>query len=479
MDMHTLQAMPVEFHKFKAAVTALAELIFKRRMFPPGHISVENASREAFIRLDVLLHKKPCLLFKIRGDFISYLNYRVDVGDRDNKAVNFMRERFSRMSVDEVEFCTGLSKNELLLFAAFLQGNTGESDKQGNEWLDIKNIKVRNTDSGEKRLRGRNNEFGGGPGREKRKNGIRLNNNGGGKMGRLISGVLMKMGKIGSRERQDSAGQLLKLVEREGRNSTPIMLLSSLREFDEYTFSHSVNVAVISTAIGRWLGFSEETVDDIGIAALMHDMGKIYIPGDILRKKGRLSPTEWLAIKKHPVHGYRILREEGVDYIACRVAYEHHMRYDLKGYPPPRSNADLHNYSHIVRIADSYDALTTNRPYRKQLDPFSAIKLMYRGKGGEFHPHFLEIFMNVLGNIPVGSIIQLISGEIAVVVNVNELQGELPTVRILKDSEGNPVKGDIIVDLNRRREETGNQSVIKGILDGFKENIDVGKYLHD
>lgn len=476
MDLHTLQSMPVEFRQFKEALNALAKLVYERRLFPPAHVAVKNAVSEAFIRLDVMLKEKDSVTFKFNENFMVYLNYKVNIGERRDKAVNFLREKFLRLQVDEVEFCNGLTKRELSLFGGFLQSAGSEGGNFTDEWLEITNIKIRHNrgyyeegDIGETVPSSKKSE--------NKSNQVKKSKYGQSKMVRIISGVLVHMSKIGQKEGRDSAGRLLKLVEKEGRNSSSIMLLSSLRDFDDYTFSHSVNVAVISTAIGRWLGFSEEAVDDLGIAALMHDMGKIYIPRQILHKKGRLTPKEWLEVKKHPLYGYRILREENVDHLACRVAYEHHMRYDLKGYPVPKSNINLHNYSHIVRIADSYDALTTNRPYRKQLNPFDAVKLMCGGRGSEFHPHFLDVFLNVLGNIPVGTILKLDSGEIAVVIRVNEEYGKLPTVRILRDAEGNSVNGDIIIDLDLRRQETGNPSIIKGILDGFEENVDIGRYL--
>jgi HD-GYP domain-containing protein (c-di-GMP phosphodiesterase class II) len=478
MDLHTLQSMPVEFRQFREALSALAKLVYERRLFPPAHIAVENAISEAFIRLDVMLQEKDSVTFKIRGSFISYLNYKVNIGDRSNKEINFLREKLLRLHVDEVEFCSGLTKKELSLLGGFLQ-SAGRGGGTNGEWLEITNIKIRHSireygivDKGE--TVNSNAESGK---TEKESDQVELSRESQSKMGKIISGVLLHMSKIGQKEGRDSGGRLLKLVEREGHNSSSIMLLGSLRDFDDYTFSHSVNVAVISTAIGRWMGLSEEAVDDLGIAALMHDMGKIYVPRQILHKKGRLTPEEWLEVKKHPIYGYRILREENVDHTACRVAYEHHMRYDLKGYPVPKSKIDLHNYSHIVRIADSYDALTTNRPYRKQLNPFNAVKLMSGGRGNEFHPQFLDVFLNVLGNIPVGTMLKLESGEIAVVINVNEKYGKLPIVRILRDGEGNSVDRDIVVDLNQRREETGNPSIIKGILDGFEENVDIGRYL--
>jgi putative nucleotidyltransferase with HDIG domain len=238
-----------------------------------------------------------------------------------------------------------------------------------------------------------------------------------------------------------------------------------------------VNVAVISAAIARSVELDEAFVDSIAHAALLHDIGKLYVPKEIIHKGGRLTPSEWQAVKKHPIDGERILREERLDLLTRRVAYEHHMRHDLTGYPTPKTGYAVHQASEIVRIADSYDALTTKRPYRKQINPYEAIKLMVKSSGTEFHAEYLSAFLRVLGNIPIGSILKLSTGETALVVDISGADA-LPRVRILKDSYGKEVNEEIIIDLNERDPRTNAfMRRIETIVEQAVRDVEIGKYI--
>ena len=179
-------------------------------------------------------------------------------------------------------------------------------------------------------------------------------------------------------------------------------------------------------------------------------------------------------MKRHPVDGEKILRDEGMDLLARRVAYEHHMRYDAKGYPRPKPGEKCLEASDIVRIADTYDALTTRRPYRKQISPFEALKLMEKGRGSEFHPVYFDIFLGVMGNVPIGSVLVL---ESALVVEIGT-DGKLPRARIISDSYGNDIADGPIIDLGETNSETGvSRYRVHSVSDTPVRDVDVGKYV--
>jgi putative nucleotidyltransferase with HDIG domain len=271
---------------------------------------------------------------------------------------------------------------------------------------------------------------------------------------------------------------ILRLIEAEGDGNILVLFLKSLKSYDDYTFRHSINVAVISSAIARHVGLDESSSGRVGLAAIMHDIGKLYVPKSVIHKAGRLSPSEWQLIRKHPVDGARILREEKVDDLISRVAYEHHMRFDGKGYPPARAAEKIHDASHIVRIADSYDALTTKRAYRKQISPYEAIKLMTRTRGSEFHPEYFDVFLHMMGNIPIGSMLELRTGEKVLVVDIRGDGGFLPRVRLLTDADGNEIEDERIIDLNEKDPVTREcRYSIKSIEDSALRNLDIGQYL--
>ncbi|MCX5752229.1 MAG: HD domain-containing protein [Candidatus Krumholzibacteria bacterium] len=297
-------------------------------------------------------------------------------------------------------------------------------------------------------------------------------------MGKVVQGVLDKLEKIQSKDGTRARAKIIEVIEREGGGTATILLLNSLKEYDDYTFTHSVNVAVISAAIARNLGLGEEFVDTVAHAALLHDIGKLYVPRDIIHKAGRLTPSEWQTMKRHPVDGERILREERLDLVSRRVAFEHHMRHDLRGYPVPKEGFEVHKASEIIRIADSYDALTTKRPYRRQINPYQAVKLMEKGSSSEFRKDYFLAFMRVLGNIPIGSVLRLTSGETALVIGMGAGSGDLPRVRVLMDASGNEASGEIIIDLNELDPATNRpRRRIANILDQAVCDVDIGQYI--
>jgi putative nucleotidyltransferase with HDIG domain len=297
-------------------------------------------------------------------------------------------------------------------------------------------------------------------------------------MGTVVNGILGRLEKIQSADGTRARAKIVEVIEREGGNTATILLLESLKEYDDYTFTHSVNVAVVSAAIARNLGLGEEFVDAAAHAALLHDIGKLYVPRAIIHKAGQLTPSEWQAMKRHPVDGERILRDEGLDLVARRVAFEHHMRHDLAGYPPPKNGFEAHKASEIVRIADSYDALTTKRPYRRQISPYQAIKLMEKGSGSEFRPDYFAAFLRALGNIPIGSMLRLATGETAIVVGMSGGRGSLPRARVLTDASGSPVSGEAVIDLGEIDPATNRLKWrIESIIDQAVRDIDIGQYI--
>jgi hypothetical protein len=149
----------------------------------------------------------------------------------------------------------------------------------------------------------------------------------------------------------------------------------------------------------------------------------------------------------------------------------------MRGYPNVRKNQKVLDASYIVQIADTYDALTTKRTYRKRLNPFEAVIFMQQMRGKEYHPHFIDIFMTVLGNLPIGSLVQLDSEETAIVVDTDDGMGNLPSVRVIRDSNGFAVGSNIIVDLNEKDTKTGKYlKSIKNVLDTPIRDVDIGHY---
>jgi putative nucleotidyltransferase with HDIG domain len=478
MSETLLETLPVGFRKLEAMVHGLARLLMQRNLFPDTHPSVQNALDDFMEALNSLIDKRSSVVLKVSDGSIRLLNLEVDITDTNDNAVHFLRRALEGLSVGEIEFLSGIGTDEALAFveiaAASIRRDT--SIDLPAIWRRIEKIRIRHSNTGK------------GDAAPIESLPVEIGKKGDERRGRevpegvsaashMISGVLSRLAKISSDESGRAGRMIIETVEREGGSSTTFLLLKSLKEYDDYTFDHSINVAVISAAIARRLGYCDEETGRIGTAAILHDIGKLYVPREIIHKAGRLSPIEWQKIKRHPVDGERILREEGEDVLARRVAYEHHMRFDMTGYPMPKQGEECLEASNIVRIADTYDALTTRRPYRKQISPFEALKLMEKGRGTEFHPQYFDVFLGLMGNVPIGSILVLDSGERVVIVEIGA-NGRLPRARVISDSYGNEIEDGPVIDLGETDDDTGASKYrVHSISDSPVRNVYIGKYL--
>lgn len=478
MTSQITETLPAELGQFNDVIDGMGKLLLQAKIYPRGHPSVDKYLDSAFDSLTKMLSNKYSVVLRVFNDSICYLNYEFNSKEQSRKEFSFLINSLDMMSVGELEIEKGIGKNEFLSFmeiaASVLKGDR-EFDLSG-AWNSIEHIKVRHDMSGSNKNalitvdQVKTSPIS--------SNAARKNHDRGedGICG-AIGDVLRKLEKIQSNDGMKAGKLILDIVGNENRNNSIALLLKSLTNYDDYTFRHSVNVAVISAATARHVGFGESETAWVGLAALMHDIGKLYVPKKILKKSGRLSPAEWQMIRKHPVDGAEILKAEGIDDRICKVAYQHHMRHDLTGYPAHRGEKIL-QASEIVRIADTYDALTTKRVYRKQISPYEAIKMMARTRKTEFHPQYFDNFLHMMGNIPIGSILVLESGETVIVVDINRKTGAFPRVRVIRDSNGVEVDNEIILDLNERNPGTRRVKYrIRGVIDDPVRNVEIGKYL--
>jgi HD-GYP domain-containing protein (c-di-GMP phosphodiesterase class II) len=225
--------------------------------------------------------------------------------------------------------------------------------------------------------------------------------------------------------------------------------LADIKDYDNYTFNHAVNVAILSLLVGIDIGLSMEQLNSLGVAALLHDVGKVAVPADVLNKPGKLSDEEWEMMRSHPVEGALILLEHGGRRdIAVTVAFEHHARYNLSGYPKISPGRELHFFSRIVGLSDVYDALTSDRSYRGSMMPDAAARIILSGSGQDFDPALTKVFVRSIGVFPEGCAVVLSNGEPAIVQEPNPTDPIRPKVRLVR---GNKVLDLSGIDLYIRR----------------------------
>lgn len=227
------------------------------------------------------------------------------------------------------------------------------------------------------------------------------------------------------------------LVDELLSNQDLLVNLSDIRILENFVFVHSVQVAVLSIMTGINLHYDTGKLRDLGTGAILHDIGKIRIPESIVNKPGALSPDEYDEMKKHSERGFEILRRQpGISIISAHVAYQHHEKFNGEGYPRKLKGDEILEFAKIAAIADSYDAITSDRPYRRGLPPHEAAE-MISGGGNYFFDH--RIAQSFLGNIalyPVGSLVELSNRYRGVVCGVKKGLASRPRIRLVWDPEG-------------------------------------------
>ncbi len=262
----------------------------------------------------------------------------------------------------------------------------------------------------------------------------------------------------------------------------PFLLgMTAIKDYDDYTYHHSVNVSILSVALGQRMGLSRKSLIELGMVSLFHDIGKIDIPNTILNKPDSLTEEEWRLIKKHPIRGVMsILNIRRLDDLTARasiVAFEHHRNYDLSGYPEAEGSIDTDLFSRIVSIADRYDAMTSARVYsRTSMSPHKALSILKENAGTEIDPLVFRFFVNMVGLYPIGTLVMLDTKEIALVRENNQVFLTRPRITILTDNLGRHVD-DYVIDLTEKNDDGQYKRTIQKTMDALRCNINVSKHL--
>lgn len=216
--------------------------------------------------------------------------------------------------------------------------------------------------------------------------------------------------------------------------------LNDIASNDEYTFTHSVSTMVYALTIGRRLGYSSQQMHLLGLGTLLHDIGKIIIEKEVMYKEGKLTQEEYEYVKMHTLYGYQTLRRiPNIPESARLISYMHHERLDGSGYPRGLGGDEITEFAKIVAIADVYDALTTDRCYRKKWPACKAMDFLYDKSRTEFDAELVAMFTQQLAVYPNGSLVRLSDNSIAIVCRQNASMPLRPVVRVIRDANGKEI----------------------------------------
>lgn len=429
-------------HAFNGALNGL-------KLYPPQHPVCLKLYQALWDNLQNILVKEPTVTLGIVDNTLFIGDHLYTDGDA---AAYHLTEKLTKFNIEGIEFSSGLHQQQLQKFVDLFTAGTlqGENFNTIIEQANITHIRQVQRDSSAS------------PGNAARKayNGA-------------ISAVqeLSEEVRSGKVPRSDKViTSVDNMIKQMVKTPYALLALNMIKDYDDYTYAHSVNVSVIALTIGRVCQLDQESLNILGVGSLLHDLGKLKIDPKIIKKAGQLSASEYEKIKDHPELGAQIAREmDSIDPRAIDIILGHHLHFDHSGYP--RHAIDCMGsdttLTDITTIADTYDAITTLRAYRRPSTPRQAIAIMKQLAGVQLHPKYFQLFEQALGSFPVGSLVRLVNNEIGLIVDMDALNLENSTIRIIKDDKGRNV--DTPYDLQL----TNSSLKIAGEVDLFCNNINV------
>lgn len=261
------------------------------------------------------------------------------------------------------------------------------------------------------------------------------------------------------------------------RNAGALIGLSGIKDKDEYTFLHSVSVCALLVTFTKSMGLDTETVRLAGIGGLLHDTGKIKVPNEILNKPGKLTDAEFDIMRTHPEEGWKVIQQiPGIHDIPLMITLSHHERMDGSGYPHKMPGAEIPQLVRMSSIVDVYDAITSDRCYHKGMPAPEGLRKLWEWSKFHFDPTLVQAFMRTVGIYPVGSLVKLESGRLAVVIDQNEGNLLMPRVKAIFSTKSNTYITPVEIDLAKPMGK-GGADKITGHEDHNKWGVDISRYL--
>ncbi|HET7650424.1 MAG TPA: HD-GYP domain-containing protein [Gammaproteobacteria bacterium] len=284
----------------------------------------------------------------------------------------------------------------------------------------------------------------------------------------------MRMGK--SIDTQESKAVVQHLVKHVSTNPSSMLWLTNLHQKSEHTAQHCLNVSILAIAFGRHLQLSDEDLNLLGLGAVLHDVGKMRIPKELLDKPGKLTDEEYAKLKTHAADGYNVLKlARNVPDQALAIVRSHHERVDGKGYPDGLQGDAVPRLARIVALADAYDMMTGDYPFRAAMPPADALRALRTEGADEYGADLVQEFIKCLGIYPVGSLVQVASGALGIVMASNPSARLKPMLLMVRNENGQDIKPRTIMNLALLPDDkaTNEKWTIQTVVDPKKFNIDV------
>ncbi len=409
------------------------------RLYSSAHVIAKNSVGKAYDSLEAVFRDRPELVVGIIGNELAF---EKEIFFELSRLAEPMIVYFKERGIERIIFRSGLRQEELESFIAFLseyKGNASQDPQEHMASLGIRNISVGKIKPGPAKTGTSAEEAG------RIINYLEMYDNYQEKVSQSIETILDKKAIDYLALRLAVTNVMENLISRHQE----LLKLATIKRYDLNTFVHIVNVSILAMYFCSRLGFSQNDVLDIGIAGLFHDIGKLYISRKIIGKEDKLTSEELEKVKSHSILGAEILLKyaNAAGVLPVIVAFEHHLKYDLTGYPKLAFPRKSNTASLIISICDVYDALSQRRSYKNEYPPDMIYDFMSKEKGKFFEPNLLENFFKIIGVWAIGTIVLLSDSRIAVVRQENENDIFCPKVEVIQ-----PADKKEAIDLKQKKE---------------------------
>ena len=452
-------------------LTAIYVVLRSMRLYPVANVQVQQAIDDLQAQMVTLLDSEGAFDLHISGDFFFLNEARLRLDLSNFSTFGNLASVLTSHGIGEVVVVAGVEREEWAPFVALLLRSPEDDDPHGAFIEGLSQTQAEHIDV---RPPAESHE----PEQLVERDSVAEAKGTYAQSVKVAKDVLtgVRLGKAVNARKVKRAVQ--GIVDQVLDNESSMVTMTTLRGFDEYTFTHSVNVCIFSVVIGQRLGFTKLQLYELGLGALLHDIGKMRVDTDIINKAGGLTEDEWTQLKDHPTEGLLLLFEmrgfSDVPFRQMLMAYEHHMKIDLSGYPQNERTRELGLFSRIVAVADGFDAGTSVRSY--QYEPWPAdevLKEMRDNPRRGFDQLIVKALITSTGVYPVGTLVILDTHELAVVSKTHSEIEHLhrPMVKVISDSKGGPLKTPVTVDLS-----LGERTIVR-TTDAQKYGIRVSDYL--
>ena len=445
------------------------------RLYPVENDAVQRALDDLENSAGVLLSREANIEIRLSGDFLFVNGTRLRLELDNYASFSHVHNLLRTFDIGTLVVLARVERREWQAFLSILLSLTGTADSDDvfgtlvdrMDAAEIVNVEVQQTREAEDE-------------RHAREMAKRTYSHGVAVTKEVVNSV--RMGRTTNIKKAKRAVQMI--VDQVLTNETSIIGLTTLRDYDEYTFTHSVNVCIFSVALGRKMGLTKIQLYDLGLTALLHDIGKARIPIEVMNKASGLTEDEWRLLQTHTWRGsltlFGLRGYEETPYRSILVAHEHHMKTDLTGYPKHVRGRSLGIFSRLVAVADGFDAATSRRVYQTvPIEPDEVLREMWENPRRGYDPIIVKALINLIGIYPVGTCVILDSFEVAVVAAPNPDPQFLnrPLVTLVIDPNGAlvPPPGTT-VDLAERTERGAFARSIVKVTNPDRFGIDIGAY---